>query len=157
MLLIYITMVLKKKKIVLEENRDDQLYINYMQHVIKTELFATITQINAWSIHKISLHKYRLRTWALVTKPKKSCITLRIISTFEYWIISQLKRFPKGPSALCRDTNMKCVLVIIYFKFFPLLEFFFNLLTPLTQWSFHLKTIIPSVCCQDSDDGEKFS
>ena len=28
-----ITMVLKKKKIVLEENRDDQLYINYMQDV----------------------------------------------------------------------------------------------------------------------------
>ena len=45
---LYLTMVLKKMKTVLEENRDDKLYINDMQHVIKTELFATITQINAF-------------------------------------------------------------------------------------------------------------
>lgn len=52
---LYITMVLKKMKTVLEENRDDRLYINDMQHV-NTELFATITQINALRDHKILLY-----------------------------------------------------------------------------------------------------
>lgn len=49
-------MVLKKMKTVLEENRDDRLYRNDMQHVIKTELFATITQISAFTDHKILLY-----------------------------------------------------------------------------------------------------
>lgn len=53
---LYTTMVLKKMKTVLEENRDDRLYINDMQHVIKTELFAMITQISALSDHKILLY-----------------------------------------------------------------------------------------------------
>lgn len=53
---LHITMVLKKMKTVLEENRDDRLYINDMQHVINTELFATITQINALRDHKILLY-----------------------------------------------------------------------------------------------------
>ena len=51
-----IMMVLKKMKTVLEENRDDRLYRNDMQHVIKTELFATLTQTNAFRDHKILLY-----------------------------------------------------------------------------------------------------